>query len=183
MKLIDTVKNLPMSGFAGGGKTIKKAASAAWWLLTKSPKLFRRGFQLALIYGASLGAEKLLDKAHAEFPDNNLIGKADTIIRATVNAEDFLIGGAVSMAKSVYEAVPAKAEPARADTGLSTQEHGLSSPGETPLRQATFLPVQPSNRNRANVNGVLVTPLQKGPTETARGSAMELPHPSLRPGP
>src|ERR1700761_8185190 len=103
MSLTDKIKDAAATGLTLGWTGIKKAPSAAWWALTKSPKLFRRGFQLAAIYFGSLAVEKGLDAAHEEWPDNQTIGKADTIIHAAINAENFLIGGAASLAKSAYD--------------------------------------------------------------------------------
>ena len=114
MSLFDKLKAISKTGIKAVLKGIKKAPSAAWWLLTKSPKLLRRGVQVAAIYLGSLVAEKLLDKAHEKLPDNELVAKADTIVHAAVNAEDFLLGGVTSLAKTAYDTVPAaKAAPPR----------------------------------------------------------------------
>src|ERR1700722_16982482 len=102
MSLFDNLKTALLSGF-------KKAPSAAWWLLTKSPRLFRRGIQGALIYAASLMAEKVLDAAHEKLPDNDFIAKADAVAHGAVAAENFLISGATGVAKTVYDAIPTPA--------------------------------------------------------------------------
>jgi hypothetical protein len=211
MSIIERLKDAPASGIAAVWAGIKKAPSAAWWLLTKSPKLFRRGFQVATIYFGSLAVEKGLDEAHEEWPENKFIGKADTIIHAAVKAENFLIGGASSIAKSAYDAVPAKAAPMPDSTSAqitppptlarteidtpkqpvsfepvtdtvkldteSLKQAQASMPaalplvGETAPREAAFMPVEPTDRSRANLNTAIAAQAQPAPAKTVSCAA------------
>jgi outer membrane biosynthesis protein TonB len=150
---------------------LKKVPTAAWWWLTRSPKLLRRGVQGAALYAASLLAEKLLDAAHEELPDNKFLAKADSIAHAAVTAENFLIGGAAAIAKSAYDAIPARAAPLPqpepkpepksepVPPKVEAEAPKLAPPpppiaAEAP-RQAAFMPVEPAERNRANLNAKL----------------------------
>ena len=212
MSFMDKIKDVAATGLMFGWTGIKKAPSATWWLLTKSPKLFRRGFQLAAIYFGSLAAEKVLDEAHEKLPDNEFVAKADTLIHAAVNAENFLIGGASSIAKSAYDAAPsAKAAPMSAEPAPATRDNdtpkqpvsfepvtdagkletesvkqaqlamppapfaniqseqtalpppALPLAGEAPPREAAFMPVEPAERIRANLNTTIPAPAQQAP--------------------
>ncbi len=84
----------------------KTSPSTFWWLLTKSPKLLRRGFQLALVYFLSQIAKVLLDLAHKAYPENEFLSKADTVANAALSAENYLVFGATSLVKSAYDEIP-----------------------------------------------------------------------------
>ena len=172
MSIFDTIKNAVWP-------KVKKAPSVAWWLLTKSPKLLRWAWRGAAFYAFSFMAEKLLDKAREEWPENEAIGKADTIAHAALAVENFALGNASSFVKAGYHAIPVQpvkptlesvfpaVKALEPKTAIEAPKplppapapQPVSSPPSLPPvteaaepRQAAFMPVEPAERNRANLN-------------------------------
>ncbi len=119
---------------------VTKSTSFLRWLLTKSPRLLRRGVQGVVIYALSYVAKDTLDIAHEEYPDNGFVAKADTVANAAVKAENFLLTGATSIAKDIYDSIPAQAAPSKASIPTAALPSELTKAIDESYKTATENP-------------------------------------------
>ena len=135
-----------------------KSESGKWWKMPKSPlkppSLMRRGARAAAIYALSYLVVKALDKARKEYPGNQAISGADDIAHAFFYFENLIVGGAVAVVKTGYDAMsspqPLPEQVASPPTSSPIQRDERTAKAE--LKKALKHKDHP---NRANLNAAL----------------------------